>query len=492
MKLIIYFIALTLCFSCERKLKSGDSHKSDTLVVKESINSTQDSIIEKFQGIGKVKVYIENTLSMYGYLPKKSLTSTDFRNAVNELLIGSKSNYKKTNVELFLINNKASVSVDINNNLDKIDKGSLEGLYKQGNRSSDFDKLFAKIIKDWKQDELVVFIADFIYSPPRNETEVLSGLTSLRQNITDAFQNAKNSAQLGTNILHLESNFYGDYYDNDNSAITGIKSRPYYIFILGNEKNVKEYSEKVVPQLKRYNLKNEYYISPSSTDINNYSALPFTLNTGQFESNGFSQETSQIKDIKVKNSLSQNSSLQLAISVDLNDIPVSGDYLLNPKNYNLNDNRIELIDIGLIKNNSIHLNDGFIEVIKSNDMTNAKNSTHAFLISFPSTYKGVIELSLKKNMPEWIKKVSIKDGEDDRDIKTNVLKQFQTFGFSYIVEGIYDAQIKAHPENEYFLISLNVEQETSGSGFVKFIGWFIGFLIIGIIAFIIIRNKQRK
>lgn len=492
----LYFIfSLVIFISCERTNENSDLPPEQKgrvqLTHKDSLN-IETEFSENRTTNEKVKIYLENTLSMYGYIPKKSIHSTDFRNTINELLIASKNSYYNPNVELFLLNNRASVPVDLNNNLDNIDESTLRSQYSKGNTSSDFDKLFEKILVDLKQDEVVVFIADFIYSPPPNETEVISGLEGLRQNITAAFLNSKGSESLAVNVLHLESDFHGPYYDNDNDSVPGIKSRPYYIFIIGNQKSVKKYSTDVVPKLQRYNLKNQYNITPSSTVIKNYSALPFTLNIGQFESNSSSRATSQIKNIKVKTSLSQNTRLQLAISADLRDIPISDEYKMKTDNYLLNDDRLKLLDIGLIKNNKIHLADGSEHVIKSNDIANAKNTTHAFIITFPSAYKGVIELSLKKNIPKWVEQVSVKDGEDDRDIKTNALKQSQTFGFKHIVEGVYNAQVKDNSENEYFRILLDVNQEKSGSGLGSIIGWLIAFIIIGIIIFIIMRNKQRK
>ena len=489
MKKVLLLPFLFIIIACARESKSVTSAplvdtSTETPAPSED---TMDSPVE----IGKVKVYIENTLSMYGYLPSKKERNTDFRDAVNELLIASKGSYNKENVELYLINNKTTVAVNIDNNLDKIDVNSLTHTYSQGRGNSDFDQLFGKILKEWNQDEIIVFIADFIYSP--GSTHVNSGLNQLRMNITDAFQKANGSDHLAVNILHLESDFHGaHYYDNDNKAVSGITKRPYYIFIMGDEDNIKEYSQKVVPQLKKYNLKNDYNISPSEVEIDDYSALPFTLSIGQFEAKSSLAGNSQVKEVIVKNSLNQGTTVQLAIAVDLHDIPVSPEYLMDIENYQLNDVKIEIKDILLIENKGIEMGDGTKESIKSNDLPKVGNTSHVFLVTFPNTYKGAIELSLNKNIPEWVNDVSIEDGDDDRDIKTNILKQSQTFGFDYIVEGIYNAHRLKKPKNEYFRITLDIDQEKSGSGIGAIIGWLIGLGIIGIIIFIVIRNKQRK
>jgi len=489
MKKVVLFSFLFLLIACAREPSRGE--------VAASIATTEESQVfsevseEKPNKIGKVKVYIENTLSMYGYLPEKRVVNTDFRNAVNELLIASKGSYGNGNVELSLINNATSVNVNIDNNLDNIDVKSLTKNYSQGRGSSDFDKLFKDLLQDWEDEELLVFIADFIYSPDAG-TEVTSGLDRLRQNITDAFQKAKGAEQLAVNILHLGSDFYGKYYDIDENVHLGIDNRPYYIFIIGNENNVRRYSENIVPRVKKYDLRNKYFLTPSSIQIKQYSALPFTLNTGHFLAKRNPMANAHIKEVIVKSSLNKSPQVQLAVTADLGDIPVSEEYLMDINNYDLNDNRIILREVGVIQNKKVKLSDGTEEAIKSNDLRFAENATHCFLLSFPNTYKGTIELSLKKNTPQWVSDVSIKDGQNDKDIKTNTLKQSQTFGFNSIVKGINDAQRLKNPKNEYFRLTLDIDQEKTGSGIGAIIGWLIGLVIIGIIIFIVIRNKQRK
>lgn len=491
MNKVLLLPLLFLLIACARNSENSNSNNPSTVALVESPGNSEQPIANQPQ-IKKIKVYIENTLSMYGYLPfpGRNGVTTQFRKTINEILRTSKTTYSKENVELFLINNTTSTSVNIDNNLNKIDEKTLRNKYSKGNGSSDFDKLFIDILNDWDEDEVIVFIADFIYSPKNRDP--VTGLDDFRGEIASTFQNATNNKSLAVNILHFESDFNGNYYDIDDKVRLGINNRPYYIFIIGKEENVKEYSDEIVPQIERFKLKNDYYLSPSETPIVDYSALPFTFNKGQFEAKPNLVGDAQVKYLTVRNSLNQGARVQLAIAVDLHDIPVSSEYLIDIDNYQLNDDKIEIKDIGLIKNKTIKLEDGSEEVIKSGDIPRAKNASHVFLVSFPSAYKGPIELSLKKNMPNWVSNVSIEDGGDDKDIESNIIKQSQTFGFNYIVQGIYDAQRLKKPENKYFQITLDIDQEKSGSGLGVIIGWLMGLGIIGIIIFIVIRNKQRK
>lgn len=482
--ILIFLIAI---FSCERRSTEDSSslinNKEKNIVSEVDTLNVVPKTNDDKNHIGKVKFYLENTLSMYGYLPEKKITG--FRDVVNELIISSKTNYNANNVDFFLINNTTTKSVSVKNNLDGIDAKSLKRLYSKGTGSSDFDELFKKILLDWKEDELIVFIADFIYSP--KSTDVESGLNRLRQNIASAFQNIPSSETLATNILHLESGFEGIYYDIKNAKYNNIDKRPYYVFIIGNEDNVDKYTKEISLKLERYNLKNNYQIIPSEIQISEFSALPFTLNKGQFAIN-----SSKGKTVTIENALNQGSSVELAVSINLNDIPISEDYLLDLENYTLNTNKIEIVDVGKIEGNQIQLKDGTLKNINPGDISRTENSTHVLLLSLPNTYNGNIEITLDKNSPKWIENVSVKDGEDDRDIETNVLKQSQTFGFKHIVEGISEAQKTSGENNQYFQITLKVNQEKASSGLGTIVSWFIVLLILFMIGMIIYKNKQRK
>ena len=491
MKKVLLLPFLFLLFACARNSESSTSNNPTIVASVESPVYSEEPKINQPE-IKKIKVYIENTLSMYGYLPYQGRGGvvTNFRSTINELLRTSKNAYHKENVKLFLINNTLSTPINIDDNLDKIDDKILGNKYSKGNGSSDFDKLFKDILKDWNEDEVVVFIADFIYSPKNRDP--ITGLDDYRGEIATAFQNAKKDESLAVNILHFESDFHGKYYDIEDKVHLGVDNRPYYVFIIGTEDNVKEYSQQVVPQLEKYNLKNNYNLSPSEVEIDDYSALPFTLNKGQFEVRTDPSGGGKAKAVTVKNSLNEGDRVQLALAVDLSDVPVSSEYLMDIENYQLNDEKIEIKNIGLVKNKKIRFEDGAEKFIKSNDLPKIGNTSVVFLISFPNTYKGSLELSLKKEIPDWVNEISIPDGQDDRDIETNILKQSQTFGFNYIVQGIYDAQRLKNPENKYFRIALDIDQKKSGPEIWGIIGWIIGLGIIGIIIFIVIRNKQRK
>ncbi|WP_225034708.1 hypothetical protein [Winogradskyella sp. SM1960] len=484
--ILIFLVAI---FSCERRSTEDSSSvidkKEKNIVSEVDTLNVVPKTNDKKNYIAKVKIYLENTLSMYGYLPEKKVLNTDFRNAVNELIINSKTNYSEDNTDLFLINNTSNRSVSIKDNLDNIDEETLGRLYKKGRGTSDFDELFKKILLDWKKGEIIVFIADFIYSP--KSTDVETGLDQLRMNIASAFQNIPSSEAIATSILHFESTFKGTYYDVDNTERESIKKRPYYIFIIGNEDNVGKYTKEVSPKLKRYNLKNNYQIIPSEIQIREFSALPFTLNKGQFALN-----SSKGKTVTIENALNQGSSVELAVSINLDDIPISEDYLIDLENYTLNTNKAKIVDVGKIEDNQIRLKDGTLKNINPGDMSRTENSTHVLLLSLPNTYNGNIEITLDKNIPKWIDNVSIKEGEDDRDVETNVLKQSQTFGFKHIVEGITEAQKKSGKSNQYFQITLKVNQEKASTGLGTIVSWFIFLLILFIIGMIIYKNKQRK
>lgn len=482
--LLIPLIILSV-ISCSREQKQVNPESTTSNLDSLTIETNSDVNNKSAIKLKKINVFIENSLSMYGYLPNQSQAVTNFRDATNELLIHSKHSFPTTNRQVALINNERTFTINSTDNLNEIDETSLNNKYSQGRGNSDFDNLFEKIMDGWQQEEISIFIADFIYSP--GSSDVTTGLNRLRQNITNAFLSVENTQNLAVNILHLESDFHGIYYDNQDNKIEGIKNRPYFIFIIGNNSLVESFSEEISTKLEKYNLLNNFYLTSSTSTVEHYSALPYTLNIGQFDARG-NTSNGTIKSVNIKNTTKHKSNLQLAIIADLSEIPLDNISLLNKENYSLSTDKVELIEIGEIKDNQIFFGEKR-EAIKSNDLPFIKNATHVFLISLPSSFNGDIDLSLMKSIPEWIKRVTI-DG-DDLDIKNDPDKQKQTFGFSYIVDGVYNALVnnKNEANKNIFKISLNINQEKSGLGLLPILG---GLAIIGLIAIMILLRIKKN
>jgi hypothetical protein len=486
-KIFLLSIAF-IVISCARN--NGDNTEFSF----QSSKSKTEKTIEEPQSnnsgvqIENVNIYLENTLSMYGYI-QSIKNNTNFRNTANELVKTSKNIYGKENVSFSLVNNEALESIALDgDNIDNINIGLLEKKFKKGRGSSDFDEIFKKVLSKNDENDVSIVIADFVYSP--GDSDVKTGLIRFKQNIEAAFQNTKNAKDLGIQILHFNSEFDGVYYDINNDAIKGIENRPFYYIILGNNDLVDNYASKLIPELEEYQLLNDFQITAKDHQISDYSALTQTLNSGQFSIEGSLSGEKQLRKVLVNKATNSEPVLQLAISADLSKIPVKSAYLTNTENYDINNpNNLELLQVLEIENGKIVLNNGEEESVKLEDKKRIKNATHVFLVLLPEFYNGKINLSLHNTQPKWIEEVSL--DTDDIDIKSKT-KQNKTFGFSYMVSGMYEAIQKNNQTGNYFEISLGVGQEGTGSQFSGLLIGLVVLCIVGLIIFIIIKNKQRK
>lgn len=486
--LLILFIVFT--YSCHRDVSSGDLNQNlQTTAIDTTNNPTNVLEVSESPVDYSVKVYLENSKSMYGYLPPISRDGrvTDFRNFLDALVRKPYFNAQKD--EFILINNTEILSLDLNKyHIGNIDNKFLESNFNRGSGSSDFDKLFPEILNGISTDgSIAILMADYIYSPGNLPPQ--SALNIYKQSVKESFLSAKGKENLAVEIFHLESDFIGTYYDIDNNWINyntdnlGVK-RPYYVFVIGDLDLVSDYLEKAKSVFENYYPLNNILLTAKEYPVEENSPLLYTLNKGNFKFQGSNQIVNE-----PDNRITGNNSI--AIVADLSKIPVDETYLMNLNNYTIDGSTVAIEKIGKINDKKIEFEGENPININPGDISATQGKTHVFLVNFPTSFKGDIKLSLKRGLPEWVKTITVPDGKDDRNILNDSQIQKQTYGFSYLVEGIYDAQKEIDTGNNYFKIEYQITPKTKSSGF----GFLWIILIVGIIAIIFLiisKNKQRR
>jgi hypothetical protein len=128
------------------------------------------------------------------------------------------------------------------------------------------------------------------------------------------------------------------------------------------------------------------------------------------------------------------------VAVDFSKVPVDDVYIKEKSNYSITGGDYVIKDIRPYNTNDIETRDA--NIIKQS----ATLSTH--LITFKATsgnYES-LEFTLDRKTPEWVTATSI---EDDTDIAKIA---GETFGFSYLVNGIEKAYTAQNGANPYFKI----------------------------------------
>ncbi len=435
--ILFKFFILLFLFSCDR----GTS------------DNTEEASKPPITGITKttplnatVKIYFENTLSMDGYING----NTNFKDVFRELLVATDNeNDIDLETEFYLLNNEltpTNFGVDNTKISEKLTPKSTAGKGNKG--SSNFEEILNNVLLNQDGDVISVIMADFIYSP-EGEPHTRSALNKLRTYTQDVFLKAVNqNNDLETRVYSFTSDFNGTYYDINNKHIQGVKSRPYYYFVIAPRNLMPVFADKIANQLKDApGYQNEALFTSANFNSIPTEILTATANNGRIKARG--------QDLEVV-AYPKKGNLEFTVLADLTKLPVNDKYLLNKNNYNLANPEFFIKDIGLVKGKNIDFSQqGLIKMDPSTLVSiNNKNFTHAILFSGDGMVSEDLKIALKKRIPDWIKTAH---SNNDQKIRNDSLEQTKTFGFGHLVEGVSRAYEQQSGNDEYFKLTIPVK-----------------------------------
>ena len=388
-----------------------------------------------------IKVFIENSLSMDGYVNGNS----DFKADLTEMLVLTKNHVGESNISINFINSKAfpSSNKDIVTFASKLEPNSMSySIGGKGRGKSDINNIFRILLDSLHENNIVILISDCIYSlGDGDETE---GKLNIQKSLThDAFNDAlkRKKNDLSTVCLKMISNFNGLYYDLNDKPVRINDQRPYYIWIMGQESLINEYYPKITKNLVGIN--NSYVLTSKNNGIPPfYTVLRETNGIGTFkiakEDRGKSTINS-IQDITFS-----KGKFQFALALDLSQILVDKSYLLSSNNYKAEG--YEIVSVEPVDQNNL----------LPNEWKRLESSPATHIITVATSDKTLLrdmELELLNSIPEWVEQSS---SNDDRQL-TNELNK--TFGLSYLVQGIREAYVTQNPkQTSYFKIKVTIKK----------------------------------
>ena len=360
-----------------------------------------------------VKVYIENSGSMNGYI-----TGRDFKDIIYSYLTNiNVANYAKRQ-EYFYINNNL---ISINDNLDNFKNLTVEKFKNAGgNRgSSDIAEVIGKVLENSK-DDVSLLVSDFIISPGKGKdaTEyVKSQQTKIKGLMADALTKEKN---MGVLVYQCTANFNGIYYNITDAQTKINNQRPFYIFAFGKTLHLKELQISV-PETKIDGLKNVCMIASEKNDVE----YNVAYKSGDFKLSKRDPHHSILNARK-----SRDGKLHININVDFNKLFACEQYLLDINNYEISDPNYEIVAISKI-------DDGKYQIRLTSDKVVATE----------------LKILLHGNMPQWVN-----DSNDNNGVNINEAGAMEkTFGIKYIIGGIYDAC--TFSDNVLTELKININKE---------------------------------
>jgi hypothetical protein len=393
----------------------------------------------------QIKVFIENSGSMDGYIRNTS----EFEAALSDLLVQVQYHYGKKNLNVNFINTKIYPSqiTEVKDFVEALEPEKTP--YKVGDRTvSRLNEILKMILDSTAKENISILVSDCIYSlDKKNNTE---GALEFEKSLTKgAFLEKSKQFGFATIILKMESKFTGKYWNKDNGfeQLNGA-SRPYYIWIIGSNDNINEFSKKVnTKSLKGF--ENSYFLSNFTKEKQPFfTVLKETNKVGSFKQTdrGEKQTDRGEKEVKSINDIEyDNGTLQFSIAIDLGNIPVDSAYLTNPQSYVVPDGFV-VKSISKIDRNKL----------TQRDMVIVEKTSATHYITISTTNKFTVQdlkLELSNKIPAWVEE---SNSIDDRNVKNELDK---TFGLSYLVQGVSEAYATQNPEQtSYFKIIVTIKK----------------------------------
>jgi hypothetical protein len=236
-------------------VKDDDFNKIDSVKIYEHLKNILEldcsrSAKKLNYGPFTVNMLIENSLSMNGYVNG----STRFRNSIYGLLLDMKSDsaFNKINAKYInkIVDSIETFTIEDGDARERISHFverylSVSGFAmackkpKANCGETKIEAVIDSALKIQNDSTISVLVSDFIFSP-KNKDNIKVSLESQQISITDAFKEKKN---MHIAIYRLTSEFKGNYYDLNDRYRYGQMERPYFIWFLGSEPQLKRISE---------------------------------------------------------------------------------------------------------------------------------------------------------------------------------------------------------------------------------------------------------
>lgn len=357
-----------------------------------------------------VNVYLENSASMDGYVEGV----TDFENTIYEMLANIKTNGNTDSLNLNYINKVIpyqrpnAKSADIQDFIKDLDPATFNA--RGGNRfSSDLAVVIETVLNKTNQTNLSVLISDFVFSPGKG-ANAQDYLKNQNLSINMKIKEKLKQGQFAIAIYQLKSDFNGPYFDLNDKPTPFKGQRPYYIWIVGTELQVKSLLNSQVINNSNTSLL-EKAVFKSTEKVED---APFKIvmsnRTGDFR---LGADKDELQDAKA------TSDGEFGFSVAVNfGISLRGDsYFLDPTVYQVSSNYT--LEPRLLTE-------------KERSSPALKGFTHLLVLKTKQFTNQDLDIDIASKSPSWVENST---SMDDTHLRDGELK---TFGLKYLIDGVSD------------------------------------------------------
>lgn len=339
----------------------------------------------------KIKLYVENSGSMDGYM----FDGSELKDAVYSYVSGLQTHSDTT--ELYFVNNNAyNVKAPLQDVIYAMSPKTFHN--SPGDKANtDIADIFNIVLSQLEENSVSILVTDAILDLPSGATAFF--LTKQTQ-IKSIFENyLKTNPNFAIEIFRMSSRFNGKYYYTGGSVALTDQQRPYYMFVLGDKQALSAANGIVAKSQIQHGVENYYAYS-------SYTQVPFVVLNKKKNGHG-----GQF-DVRL-----QQRAVPVIAKVDLQYTLHDEEFLKEPTLY------------------TVAFGDDSIKIKSIKELPKEPEYTHAFTLTLPENAKeGSVNLYFcPPPYPLWLE-----DANDDLS-DASVATTMKTTGIKYIIEGISDA-----------------------------------------------------
>ena len=326
----------------------------------------------------KIKLYVENSGSMNGYM----FDGSELKDAVYSYISGLSTHSDTT--ELYFVNSDVyNVKVPLHDFIYAMSPAAFR--QSPGNKANtDIADIFDMVLKQIEDNSVSVLVTDAILDLPAGSI----------------FENyLKENPNFAIEIFRMSSRFNGKFFFTGGSVVLSNQQRPYYMFVMGDKQTLSAANGIVAKSQIQHGVENYYAYS-------SYTEVPFVVMNKKKKEHGGQFEVRL-----------QGRSAPVIAKVDLQYTLHDEDLLNNPNHH------------------VVAFGDDSIKIKSIKELPKDPEYTHALTITLPeNANEGSVNIYFcPPPYPLWLDDVN--DDLSDASVATTM----KTTGIKYIVEGISDA-----------------------------------------------------
>lgn len=397
LSLLLFLMVMIACQNEPRVREAEIENPSEEFI---------DSIL--FPEKPHVEVYVENSISMDGYVYGRAQEETPFKNGLYGTLVDLKP--LSNDIKIFYINNDVKYCGDEEfvKNLNKTEFQKFTGKKidgKDGRHHTSLVSVIDSVMQKSNDSTVSVLVSDFISDQGYIENSIKNILPNNQKRVSD----------FAVMICRYVADFHGQYcYPEEvNMKSVDLKAqRPYYLWVFGPEYYLVDIQRKLSANAENYCC---------FTEGNKSYDYKIVRGSGNFELN-HENPTRAIE--KAKLDPKHGNEMTFELDVNFKDMVLETSYYKNPENYTISDTTFVIKDI-----------------VASPD----ECYTHRFKLTAPKAVSEKLVITLNQpQLPDWVEKNSDNEGKD--------LEK------TYKLEELLGGVAKSYEADEYtrFEISINL------------------------------------